>query len=269
MRVLIVDDERLAREGVRTLLEAERDVEVAGECGDGRAAIEAIRAGAIDVVLLDIQMPGLDGFDVVRAFPDAQLPVVIFLTAFSQHALRAFDAHALDYLVKPFADDRFRTAIARARRQVQQRRLGKAGVQLASIVAGLTGASTSDDAETAAPISPSAGRSLARIPVRGVGKVTYVRVADIVWIGAADYYAELHTKDGRRHLVRETLQHLEERLDPLNFIRVHRSAIVHLDHVAEIRTDSAERQLVVLRDGTQLPLGKPRREALERALGER
>ena len=105
--------------------------------------------------------------------------------------------------------------------------------------------------------------------MRAVGRVTYVRVPDIVWIGAADYYAELHTKDGKIHLVRETLQHLEERLDPLKFIRVHRSTIVHLDHVAEIRTDSAERQVVVLRDGTQLPLGKARREALERALGER
>ena len=231
--------------------------------------MEAIRGGTIDVVLLDIQMPGMDGFDVVRAIPDDQLPVIVFLTAFNQHALRAFDAHALDYVVKPFADDRFRKALARARRQVQQRRVGQAGAQLASLVAGLTAASVAGDPASVAPASPAGGRSLARIPVRAVGRVTYVRVPDIVWIGAADYYAELHTKDGKIHLVRETLQHLEERLDPLKFIRVHRSTIVHLDHVAEIRTDSAERQIVVLRDGTQLPLGKARREALERALGER
>lgn len=259
IRALIVDDERIARDGVRTLLESEPDVEIIGECGDGASAVKAIERAEPDLVLLDIQMPAMDGFDVIRAIPEDRLPVVVFLTAYDQHALKAFDAHALDYVVKPFSDARFRKAIARARTQVRQRRLGAATSRLASVIADLA----PED------VDESRLRYLARIPVRSVGKTTYVRVQDIVWIGAADYYAELHTGDGKTHLVRETMQSLERRLDPTEFTRVHRSAIVHVDHVAEIRSDSSERQFVVLRDGTKLPLGRSRREALESALAKR
>ena len=259
MRVLIVDDERIAREGVRSLAETEPDVKVVGECGDGAAAVTALKRGGVDVLLLDIQMPGMDGFAVLRAIPEEQLPVVIFLTAFDQHALKAFDAQALDYVVKPFSDARFRKAIDRARMQVRQRRLGRASEGLAALVASL---------RTPASVGVEP-KFLARIPVRSIGKVAYVKVDDIAWVGAADYYAELHTMDGRTHLVRETMQNLEERLDPARFIRVHRSAIVSLEQVSEIRTDSAERQFVVLRDGTKLPLGRSRREALEGALDRR
>lgn len=271
LRVLVVDDERLAREGVLGLLEAEPDVEVAGECANGRAAVDALRRGGVDIVLLDIQMPGMDGFQVLRAVPEADLPVVVFLTAYDQYALRAFDASALDYLVKPFSDARFATAMDRARRQVRQRRKGKAGEDLANLVALLR----SDDGAggTAAPGATgdkaSRHRFVDRIAVRSVGRVAYVRVADIIWIGAADYYVELHTRDGKSHLVRETMQRIEDRLDPARFVRIHRSAIVSLDQVAELRTDSAERQYVVLRGGTKLPLGKSRREHLERMLAER
>jgi len=265
IRVLIVDDESLAREGVKAFVEAESDMRVVGTCGDGASALAVLGNDKVDVLLLDVQMPAMDGFDVIRAVPEDRLPVVIFLTAFSQHALRAFDAHALDYVVKPFADDRMRTALARAREQVHQRRLGRATKELAALVALL-------DAPT--PVeSPGAelggNHYLARIPVRSVGRVAYVRVPDIVWIGAADYYSELHTADGKAHLVRETMQNLEARLDPARFIRIHRSAIVSLEHVAEIRTDSADRQVVVLRDGGRLPLGRSRRGVLEEALAKR
>lgn len=262
IRTLIVDDERIARDGVRTLLDSEPDIDVIGECGDGRSAVAAIARDAPDLVLLDIQMPVMDGFDVIRAVGEDKLPVVIFLTAYDQHALKAFDAHALDYLVKPFADARFRKAIARARTDVQQRRLGAASSRLVSVIADLLG-----DDDSAA--RPSQHRYLARIPVRSVGRTAYVRVPDVVWVGAADYYAELHTRDGKTHLVRETMQHLEERLDPAEFTRVHRSAIVRIDHIAEIRTDSADRHVVVLRDGTRLPLGRNRREALEAILADK
>jgi two-component system LytT family response regulator len=261
MRALIVDDERIARDGVRTLLESEPDVEIVGECEDGGSAVSAIEREQPDLVLLDIQMPAKDGFEVIREIGEERLPVIVFLTAYDQHAIRAFDAHALDYLVKPFTDDRFRKAIARAREQVHQRRIGAATSRLASVIAELV-------SETWKSASPPRRRYLARIPIRSVGKTAYVSVDDLLWIGAADYYAELHTRDGRKHLLRETMRNLEERLDPNQFVRVHRSAIVNTGAVAEIRTD-AERHFAVLRDGTKLSIGPSRLAMLEAALSLR
>ena len=263
IRVLIVDDEPVAREGVRQLLQSEPDVEIVGDCSDGRAAVHALRTQQVDCCLLDVQMPGMDGFEVVRAIPDNELPVIVFLTAYDQYALKAFDAHALDYIVKPFSDERFRKAIARARTQVLQRRAGRLAVttaQLTSLVETL--------AQHHRGPTSSAGhrRYLARIAVPSVGKVAYVRVEDIQWIGAADYYAEIHTSDRRRHLVRQTMQHLEDSLDPASFVRIHRSAIARIDQIVEIQSDGAERHLVILRDGTKLPLGKSRRGAVEEVL---
>ena len=238
IRTLIVDDEPIARAGVRALLSAEPDIAVIGECGDGRSAIAAIQRDAPDLVLLDIQMPRIDGFDVIDALEPDCRPLVIVLTAHGQHALRAFDAEALDYVVKPFADGRLRTAVARARARVEQRRVGAASAPSIS------------------------AQYLARIPVRSLGKTIYVPVRDIDWIGASDYYAELHARGGRRHLIRETMQRLELRLDPALFCRIHRSAIVRIDCVAEVRRDQ-----VILRDGTKLTLGRHRRSALKAVLG--
>lgn len=270
LRVLVVDDERLAREGVRALLAAERDVTIVGECTDGHSAVEVLRRGEVDIVFLDVQMPGMDGFQVLQALSRDALPVVVFVTAYDTHAIRAFDANALDYVVKPFTDARFKTAMDRARRQAHERRLGKAGMELAQLAALLQGSSSLAPANgTAESGETSRSRWIDRITVRSVGRVVYVRVIDIVWIGSADYYVQLHTADGKSHLVRESMQRIEERLDPARFARVHRTAIVNLDHVAEIRTDSAEHQFVVLRNGTKLPLGKARRDALERVLAGR
>jgi|SRR5688572_7221018 len=264
IRVLIVDDEEIAREGVRVLAESEPDIVVVGECGDGATAVDLLLRTDVDVLLLDIHMPGMDGFDVLRAVPEGRRPVVIFLTAYDQHALKAFEAHALDYVVKPFVDERFKRAVGRAREQVRQRRLGRVTNQLVALLANTTDAY----AAFAATDVPSR-RFLARIPVRSVGKTTYVKVEEIAWIGASDYYAELHLTSGRNVLVRETMQSLEDRLDPARFIRVHRSAIVCLDYVTETRTDSDERNFVVLRDGTRIALGRSRKDALERALAQR
>jgi two-component system LytT family response regulator len=257
LRVLIVDDERLAREGVRGLLEAERDVTIVGECADGYSAVDALMHTDVDIVFLDVQMPGMDGFHVLQALPPDALPVVVFVTAYDTHALR------------PFTDARFKTAMERARRQAHERRLGKASTELAQLVALLQGAR--EPATTGSTVNHDAPRNrwIDRISVRSVGRVVYVRVTDVVWIGSADYYVQLHTADGKSHLVRESMQRIEERLDPARFARVHRTAIVNLDHVAEIRTDNAEHQFVVLRNGAKLPLGKSRREGLERALAGR
>jgi two-component system, LytTR family, response regulator len=260
LRVLIVDDEPLAREGARSLLSAESDLSVVGECADGHAAVDALRSMSVDIVFLDIEMPGMNGFDVLEALEGQSLPVIVFVTAHNTHALRAFDASALDYVVKPFSDARFKAAVGRARARAHERRLGKAGAGIADLVAQL---------RDSVGAGEQRGRWVDRIAVRSVGRVVYVRIADVIWIGSADYYVELHTTDGKSHLVRESMQRIEGRLDPARFTRVHRTAIVNLDHVAEIRTDSADRQAVVLRGGVKLPLGKARREALEEALASR
>jgi len=243
IRVLIVDDEPVAREGTRALLRQEPDVEIVGECADGAAAVRAIEQSAPDIILLDIQMPRINGFDVLRAFDDARRPVVIFLTAHGRHALHAFDARALDYVLKPFTDARFRTAMARAREVVHQRRAAA-------------------ERSVAAPGNPSP--YLERLTARSVGRTNYVRTEDIAWIRSSDYYAEVHTVQGNRILVRETMQKLERCLDPLVFRRTHRSAIVRLDFVAGLR-----RRSVVLREGTVLPVGRAQRRALEAALDGR
>jgi two-component system LytT family response regulator len=263
IRVLIVDDEQIARDGLRALLRSEPDLDVVGEAGDGRSAVDAILRGNVECCLLDVQMPEMDGFAVLRAIPEAKLPVVIFITAYDQHALRAFEAQALDYVVKPFTDARFHKAVARARKQVHQRRVGAATTQLADFVASLTAARQLPDGAGAQP-----RRFLARIPVRSFGKTAYVRVDDIAWIGAADYYSELHTSDGKTHVVRETMRNLEARLDPSRFIRVHRSAIVNIDGVVEVRSDRNDRDVVVLRNGARVPLGRGRRAALEELLSK-
>ena len=265
IRVLIVDDEPLAREGIRCLLEAEKDMTIVGECSDGVSARDTMQGGGIDVVLLDVQMPGLTGFEVVQAIPEASLPVVVFITAYDHHAVRAFEASATDYVVKPFSDERFRASLARARRQVHQRRIGEAtAAGLASLMAQLQPGK-----------NPMAGRGSRsthyadRIAVRSIGRVAYVRVRDIEWITSADYYSELHTVDGRKQLVREPLQRLEERLDPAVFCRVHRTAIVRLESVGELRSEGVDRQSVVLRNGVRIPLSTNRREALEQRLAVR
>jgi two-component system LytT family response regulator len=263
VRTLVVDDEPLARAGIRGLLADDAEIAVVGECANGREAVAALRATTPDLVLLDVQMPELDGFGVVREVGPA-MPVVVFVTAFDQYALQAFDARALDYLLKPFSDERFRQALDRAKEEVRRRRLGALSTQLAALL-GLAGAPT-----PAAPAAAPAGPPLApeaptRLEVRLGGRRMFVAVADIDWIEASDYYVRLHA-GGRSHLLRETLQELEARLDPRRFVRVHRSAMVAVDRVAELRSDAGGRTVLVLRDGTRIPVSRSRGEQVERAL---
>ena len=263
VRVLIVDDEPLARAGLRGLLADDPEVAVVGECANGREAMAAIRAHAPDLVLLDVQMPEVDGFAVVREVGASQMPVVVFVTAFDQYALRAFEARALDYLLKPFSDERFRQALERAKEQVRQRRLGALSGQLAALL-GLPGPPDAT-VPTTAPLAASPPQPVARLEVRLGGRQIFVAVAEIDWIEASDYYVRLHAA-GRSHLLRETMQELEARLDPRRFVRVHRAALVAVDRVSELRTDATGRPLLVLRDGTRLPVSRGRREQVERAL---
>ncbi len=260
IRTLIVDDEPLARSGVRQLLSAEPEFQVAGECGDGAEAIRMIRELSIDLVFLDIQMPVIDGFGVITAIGAAAMPTVVFLTAYDQHALAAFEAQALDYLLKPFSDRRFARALSHAKRDVYQRRLGEAAQQLGGLLGG------TPPAELAEP--RPGPKFLSRILVRSAGSTRFVTVPEIDWIEAADYYSKLHA-GGKVHLVRETMATLEQKLDPERFVRVHRSAIVQLDRCVEIQPEFQGRFVLIMRDGSRVPMSRGRRAEVEKALGER
>ncbi len=232
MRALIVDDEPLARRGVALRLNKSRDIEVVGECGDGPSAIGKILELSPDVVFLDVQMPGMDGFEVLRALPCDSLPLVIFLTAYEQHAVRAFEVHALDYLLKPVDDERFTRAVERAR-EVHE---SGSRLQMAERILRLV------DANSAKYVS--------RFPVRIGARLHIVLTEDIEWIASAGDYAELHGR-GRSHLLRESMNALEHKLDPTQFLRIHRSRIVRANCIRELHAIDNREYVVTLLDGSE------------------
>lgn len=244
MRALIVDDEPLARRGVAVRLQKCRDVEIVGECGDGAAAVESILALSPDVVFLDVQMPGMDGFAVLRALPKEDLPAVIFLTAYEQHAVRAFDVHALDYLLKPVDDERFTAAVERARKLVD----AASKTAMAERILQMLGR----DFE----------KYISRFTVRTGSRIQIVLAEDVEWIGAAGDYAELHAR-GRCHLLRETMSSLEHKLDPAKFLRIHRSRIVRADRILELRSIENREFAVKLSDGSEHRSSRTYAEQLE------
>ena len=259
IRVVIVDDEPLARRGIRQLLAAHDDVEVAGEARDGREAVRMLRALEPDLVFLDVQMPELDGFAVLRALDT--LPAVIFVTAFDTFAVRAFELHALDYLVKPLHEARFHQAVARARERLRSREAVELARRLSLLLAAEGKGGAEERVDDVAP-PPEPPR---RLVVATAGADLVLDVAEIEWIEADDYYAAVHAR-GRRHLIRESLASLEERLAGSRFVRVHRSALVNLARVREVRSRPGEDPAVVLHDGTRLPLSRRRRRQVAAAL---
>jgi two-component system LytT family response regulator len=250
IRTLIVDDEPLARRRLRRLLRAERDIDIVGECADGATAVDTIRTAAPDLVLLDVQMPELDGFHVLQALGQARLPDVIFVTAHDRYAVRAFEVHALDYLLKPVDADRLGTALERARARLTERQRGPVDPRLLALLQDLA----------------VERRYLTRIPVKSEGRVLVVDLADVDWIGAADNYVTLHA-GSREYLLRDTMGRLERELDPERFVRIHRSAIVQLNRIRELVSDFHGDFEVVLRDGTRLTLSRSYRAKVETALG--
>jgi two-component system LytT family response regulator len=244
LRVLIVDDEPLARQHIADRLAHEDGIEIAGEAENGIEAVAKIRELHPDLVFLDVQMPGLDGIDVVDTIGAEEMPATIFTTAFDQYALKAFDRAAVDYLLKPFDDDRFSQAVRRAR---------KSSSRMKALL------------EEEAP-ARAAAEYLERITVEGRGQVRVVPVDKIDYITASGPYAELHVGD-RAFAVRERMQTLEERLDPAIFLRVHRSVIVRLDRVDAMLRGPGGDYGVRLKDGTKLSVSRARREELERRLG--
>jgi len=263
LRILVVDDEPLGRQRLLDLLADEADVEVAGTAADGAAAVEAIRTLRPDLVFLDVQMPRMSGLDVVQAIGPAEMPATVFVTAYDQYALHAFDAAAVDYLVKPFKDDRFAEALRRARRRIESETRERLHEQLLAL---LHGGAPPAAAPTASEASEAPPRYLERIAVQMRGKMRVVPVAKLEYVTADGPYAELHV-GAHRYVIRESMQHLEEKLDPERFLRIHRSAIVRLDLVdALLRSEGSEYQ-VQLKGGVRLRVGRSRREALERRLG--
>ena len=252
-RVLIVDDEPLARERTRSLLEALPDIECVGECADGVSAVAAIRKDAPDIVLLDVQMPELDGFGVISELSDGRMPAVIFVTAYDRFALKAFEVHAVDYLLKPFDKERFVTAINRAIEQVKRQQAGELSQRLTALLADVR-------PEQSKP------KSIDRIAVKSSGRVVFVKVDEIDWIEAADNYVNLHV-GSENHLHRETMAALESQLSPEKFMRISRSTIVNMDRIKELQPLFHGEYAVILRNGTKLTLSRSYREKLDQLMG--
>lgn len=251
--VIVVDDEPPARRNLRALLERDNEVELVAECGNGRDAVSSIRTLAPDLVFLDVQMPELDGFGVVDGLSGYPLPFIIFVTAYDQYALKAFDVNAVDYLLKPFSDERFHKALAQAKQQIRQQDAGDFGRRMLELIG------TTDS-------KPEAPRTLHRLMVKSGGRVLFLKAAEIDWIEAYDNYVRLHVGE-RSHLLRQTMNDLETALDPEQFVRIHRSAIVNLDRVQELQPLFNGEAQLVLSNGTELKLSRSRRESLEKRLG--
>jgi two-component system, LytTR family, response regulator len=239
---MLVDDEPWARRRLLALLDGEPDIEVVAECADGESAIRALRSAQVDLLLLDIHMPGLSGRDVLDAVTFERLPVIVFVTAHAQYAIDAFDRDAVDYLLKPFDEPRFRTSIARARRELAARREARDA---------LDAPGTCDR------------RFLSRLAVQQHGRIVFVKVSDIDTIEAAGNYVSIRA-GGETHLARLSMTALEARLDPDRFARIHRSAIVNLDYVREVRPWSGGEQVLVLGDGRRLTIGRAYRSRIAR-----
>lgn len=240
IRVLIVDDEPLARERVRQLLAGEPDIEVVGESRTGAEALAAIRDREPDLAFLDIQMPEMDGFEVLAELDPTHLPALIFVTAYDQYALKAFDFHAIDYLLKPFDGKRFREALGRARERLALRDTAEASRRVLALLSDVQ----------------QRRRYLQRFAVRTAGRVVFVPVRDVEAIEADGNYMALHTSDQQSHLVRETMDDLMGSLDPQRFIRVHRSWIVNVDQIHELQSWFHGGQVLVLRHGRRVSVGR-------------
>jgi len=288
VRVLIVDDEALARQRVRRLLQNEADVEVVGEAESGHDAVTMIRELQPDLVCLDVQMPGLDGFGVLGEIEGGHVPMVLFVTAYDEHAQRAFDVHAVDYVLKPVDSDRFRAAFDKARKQranaVAAERLGELLETVRRLadggsgdsrdgMTGLAGLAAAGLGGTATATAPAAngtaaanGRYASRILVKQDGRMFFVKTTEIDWIEADRNYVRLHVGK-TAHTIRERISHLEETLDPRLFARIHRSTIVNLNRVREMQQWFSGDYVVILEDGTRLRLSRHYRDRVEKQVG--
>lgn len=259
IRVLLVDPERLARQGLSTRLAADPEVEVVGECSSGPDAVQLLRRHPVDVVFLEVELPGLDGFQVLREAGPAHTGATIFVNADDIYAHKAFEACALDYLLKPYEDERFTRVLARAKEHVRAGRIQLLARQLAVLL----GSSSCAGAVVPPPPAP---RYLERLVLKEVGRVTFLGVGEVDWLEAEDYYVQVHA-GGQTHLLRQSLRELEAQLNPRQFVRIHRSTIVNAHRVREMRPLFHGEYQVILEDGTCLKLSRSYRERLDALLG--
>jgi two-component system LytT family response regulator len=253
MRILIVDDEPLARSRLRKLLAAEEGVELIGECADARTALEIVGNALPDLVFLDVQMPGMDGFQMLSRLPVSVLPAIIFVTAYDDYALRAFEVHALDYLLKPYSRARFLDAFHHAREQLERQSAADVDRRLLDLLAELRTRENGDGAarSPSLQIAPPTTRERERLVVKSDGRMYFVRPTDIDWVEASANYVRLHAR-GASYQLRESMKGMEERLPPDVYMRIHRSTIVNMDRVRELQPWFHGEYVVILTDGTKL-----------------
>lgn len=254
IRTLIVDDEPLGRGGISARLQNEADIEIIGECANGRLAVAAIRQHSPDLLFLDVQMPGMSGFEVLQTVGADAVPVVIFVTAFDEYALRAFDVHALDYLLKPIDDERFRLALQRARAHLRQKTESALGQRLTSLLSSLSSNN---------PLLP---KTRERFVIKSSGRISFIKAEEVDWIEAVGDYARLHVGK-QAHLIRETMSALAAELDA-RFLRIHRSLIVNAERIKELHPLFNGEYNVILRDGTELKSSRGYREQLRQHFGD-
>lgn len=255
IRALIVDDEPLARQRIHLLARHEPDLELIGECDSGADALAAVERDPPDLIFLDVQMPEMDGFEVLQKLPRERLPVVIFTTAYDKHAVRAFEAHALDYLLKPFQPERFKAAIARAHEHLANQQASSAARGLLDLLA----------ARKSSPAMPVTAQYLTRLTIKNEDKVVVIKTADIDSIESAGNYVAVNVSK-ESHFLRETLNALEKQLDPETFLRVSRSAIVNLDRVRELQPMFKGEHIIVLQNGKRLTMTRGLLREVEQAL---
>ncbi len=243
IRTLIVDDEPLARQGVRRLLEADPEVEIVGECSDGLEAVESIQTAHPDLVFLDIQMPEMDGFEVLDALGAAIMPLVVFVTAYDQHAVKAFEVRALDYLLKPFDRERFEEALGRAKASLRDKQQGEIASKIADMLGTVRNERRRED----------------RFMIKSGGRITFLRTEEVDWVEAQGDYVCLHCQ-GKKHLVRNKIGHMEDQFTGRTFIRIHRSTIVNVGRIKEMQPLFHGDYAVVLNDGTRLTMSRSFRE---------
>ncbi len=260
VKVLIVDDESLARKRIRDLLATRIDFEIVGECSSGEVAIDAIDSGIGDLVFLDIQMQDMDGFEVLENVKTATLPIIIFVTAYDQYALKAFEVHAIDYLLKPFDDERFEETLEYVSRKIKKDSIRDLGDKLTLLLADLK----ESDKTGVKPIlsQDSATTFQKRLVIKSTGKISFVEVDEIEWIGAEGSYVSLNVR-GKSHLMRGTLKKLEKTLDPKQFVRIHRSTIVNVSSIKELKPHFHGEYVVMLKNGERLKLSRSYRQNAE------
>jgi len=255
IRTIIADDEPLAREKIRTLLAKDPDIELIGECADGIETVTAIRNQQADLVFLDVQMPELDGFGVLKALNDSNLPTLIFVTAYDQYALRAFEVHALDYLLKPFDRERFQKALQRAKEHIRKEKSGEVNEKLLTLLEDLKSEKSNNHER----------KYLDRLVIKAGGRVTFLKTEEIDWIEAAGNYIRLYIgKDS--HLLRDTMNNIQTKLDPEKFLRIHRSTILKIDRIKELQPWYHGEYVVTLENGKQLTSSRSYRDKLSRLL---